>query len=148
MQKKFEKVNISNNYLNTWKTKRQKEEKREGEKIGEKEKRKQRERSTKDRTKEKKRKRSRKERKREANISMLANTTILANIKALSQYSHFHPCVPELRIPVDGFECVVCPNSPEWSLAPPPLCPQSTLHLSAHLSGLRRSILPTIHCCR
>ncbi|MED6254952.1 hypothetical protein ATANTOWER_002428, partial [Ataeniobius toweri] len=23
---------------------------------------------------------------------------------ALSQYSHFHPCVPQLRIPVDGFK--------------------------------------------
>ncbi|MEQ2254001.1 hypothetical protein ILYODFUR_038409 [Ilyodon furcidens] len=27
--------------------------------------------------------------------------------EALSQYPHFHPCVPELRVPVDGFESVV-----------------------------------------
>ncbi|MED6273472.1 hypothetical protein CHARACLAT_006806 [Characodon lateralis] len=55
-------------------------------------------------------------------------------IMALSQYPHFHPCVPELRVPVDGFECVVCPNSPESCLAPPPLCPTSALRRSAHLS--------------
>ncbi|MEQ2313576.1 hypothetical protein AMECASPLE_003363 [Ameca splendens] len=70
-------------------------------------------------------------------VLMLSQRLYSLQVMALSHYSHFHPCVPELRVPVDGFECVVCPNSPESSLAPPPLVPH--IHPSAKPTSKRTS---------
>ncbi|MEQ2250215.1 hypothetical protein ILYODFUR_037601 [Ilyodon furcidens] len=52
--------------------------------------------------------------------------------RAPSQYSQFHPCVPELRVPVDGFECV------EWSLVPPPFFPGAHLPIVSEVRVWRK----------
>lgn len=69
----------------------------------------------------------------------------IAPVPKLALPLAFYPCVLQIHICVEGFECVVGPSFPHPSFTPSLLGPIFTLLLSPHPGGLWWSILPTIH---
>ena len=67
-------------------------------------------------------------------VALILDPKVPLGTEAQSQFSHFHPCAPQMSFPIKGCECICVSilqsvqSCPLW----PPLPPLSEAHIEAH----------------